>query len=92
MSADLDTVTPRESQAWVRMALGPVYAHIEKTGDYAEGNDRSILGEDDNGFIMAPKPGTDDWWEPFDLTKPEHKMAAEESRRRLALAFLDLER
>jgi len=74
------------------MALISVYAHIERTGNYAEGNDRTILGEDDNGLLMAPKPGSDDWWEPFDLTKPEHVAAAHESRRRLALAFLDLER
>lgn len=89
--SDLDKVTPGESQAWVHLRLAGVYAKLAETGEYAEGNDRTIVGENDRGQIMAPKPGTDTWWEMFDVTKPEHRAAAAESARRGAIAFLDLE-
>lgn len=88
---NLSTLTLRESQDWVRIRIGAVMEMIAETGDYADGSDRTILGEDDRGQIMAAKPGTDDWWEPFDLSKPEHRAAADETVKRGALAFLDLE-
>ena len=71
------------------MALGAVLTDF---GDaYAEDQDRSLVGETDGGEIWAARPGTDDMWEPFDLMKPEHKAAADESVRRRMVCFLDLE-
>lgn len=87
--SDLDTVSLRESQDWVKAKLAPLW---KADPDYCEDNDRSLVGEDDRGDILAARPGSDDWWEPFDLMKPEHVAAAEESLRRGQINFLDLDR
>jgi hypothetical protein len=85
---DLSTVTFAESQAWVKASLSRIF---ERDEFYADEFSHDILGESERGTIMAPKPGTDDWWEPFDMTKPEHRAALDESLRRGVIGFLDLE-
>lgn len=86
MSTDKKTFA--ESQAWVKLALASVWGEEEI---YADDFDRTIVGETEHGDIWAPKPGTKDWWEPFDLTVPEHRAALDESLRRKKIGFLDLE-
>lgn len=88
MSEPLNHVTPKESQDWVLAVIDNVLRKATYGGDP---DDRTIVGEDERGCIMAPRPGTEDVWEPFDVTKPEHREAARESSRRGVIAFLDLE-
>ena len=55
------------------------------------GNDRDVLGEDENGFIFAPREGSPDYWERFDRNKPGHLAAWERTKASGRLAFLELE-
>lgn len=85
--SDLDKVTRQESQDWVRLRIAALL-----DGDhYAEEYDRSIVGEDDRGYICAAVPGSDDLWELFDVQKREHRDAATESLRKGVIGYLDLE-
>lgn len=87
-TSDLDTVTPAESQAWVKLALEP-WESIDYIPDYDY--DESLVGEDDRGYILARRDGTVDYWELFDVTNSRHRAAAEESKRRRLVNFLELE-
>lgn len=85
--SELNLVTPQESQDWVKALL----RRLLDGEHYAEDYDRSIVGEDDRGFICAAVAGSDNMWEPFDLTKEDHRAAANESFRTGRIGFLDLE-
>ena len=63
---------------------------LSEDPDYV-GNERDVLGEDENGIIFAARAGSADWWERFDRSKPHHMAAYERTKATGRLAFLELE-
>ena len=82
-----------QEQIIARSALGKFTKRLNDPNDdpYVSGDERDVLGEDQHGSIMAPKAGTDDYWELFNFRKPGHMTAWNETRQSGRLAFLDLE-
>lgn len=74
-----------DDQEWVKEQLSEFW---DGSQDYADSEDRTILGEDEHGFILAAYPLSDEWWEPFDSTKKEHREALKKTLEVEKLNFL----
>lgn len=81
------------NQNIARLALGRFLKRLEDPtaeDPYVDAGNRDLLGEDENGYLFAPRAGSDDYWEPFDHRKPGHWGAWVKTRKTGSVAFLEL--
>lgn len=78
------------SQEWANRELNR--GAWESDGyDDGPGYDRSLVLEDPQAWLYAAVPGTERDWAPIDMTKPAHRAAVRESKRRELVVFGEFE-